>query len=86
MVINRGMYDEGKRQGRIKISGFVRQESDSWLRFDETFVENAWSVREVTTALLEVGFSAVYQARATDLTVPLADPESEPRVFFVARV
>jgi SAM-dependent methyltransferase len=86
MVINRGMYDEDKHQGRIKISGFVRQESGGWLRFDETFVENAWSVREVTTALLEVGFSAVYQARAADLTVPLADPESEPRVFFVARV
>ena len=86
MVINRGMYDEDKRQGRIKISGFVRQESGGWLRFDETFVESAWPVREVTTALLEVGFSAVYQARAADLTVPLADPESEPRVFFVARV
>jgi SAM-dependent methyltransferase len=86
MVINRGMYDEDKRQGRIKISGFVRQESGSWLPFDETFVENAWPVREVTRALLEVGFSAVYQARAADLTVPLADPESEPRVFFVARV
>ncbi len=85
MVINRGMYDEDRRQGRIKISGFVRQESGGWLRFDETFVENAWLVREVTTALLEVGFSAVYQACATDLAVPLADPESEPRVFFVAR-
>ncbi|MFZ2413385.1 MAG: class I SAM-dependent methyltransferase [Candidatus Cryosericum sp.] len=85
MIIKRGMYDEDKRQGRIKDSGFVRQESGSWLRFDETFVENAWLVREVTTALLEVGFSAVYQARATDLTAPLADPESEPRVFFVAR-
>lgn len=86
MVINRGMFEEDKRQGRIKISGFVRQESGNWLRFDETFVENAWSVREVTTALLEVGFSAVYQARASDLTTPLVDPESEPRVFFVARV
>ncbi|MCX6062796.1 MAG: class I SAM-dependent methyltransferase [Caldiserica bacterium] len=86
MVINRGMYDEDRRQGRIKISGFVRQESGGWLRFDETFVESAWPVREVTTALLEVGFSAVYQARAVDLAAPLADPESEPRVFFVARV
>ena len=86
MVIYRGMYDEGKRQGRINISGFVRQESGGWLRFGETFVENAWSVREVTTALLEVGFSAVYQACASDLTVPLADPDSKPRVFFVARV
>jgi len=85
MVINRGMYDEDRRQGRIKISGFVRQESGGWLRFDETFVENAWLVRDVITALLEVGFSAVYQARAADLTVPLSDPESEPRVFFVAR-
>ncbi|MCX6098357.1 MAG: class I SAM-dependent methyltransferase, partial [Caldiserica bacterium] len=47
MVINRGMYDEDRRQGRIKISGFVRQESGDWLRFDETFVENAWPVREV---------------------------------------
>jgi len=86
MVIERGMYDEDKHQGRIKISGFVRQESGGWLRFDETFEERAWPVRDVTTALLEVGFSAVYQARTADLTVPLADPESEPRVFFVARV
>jgi len=86
MVINRGMYDEERRQGRIRISGFVRQESGAWLRFDETFVENVWPVREVTSALLETGFSAVYQARSTDLTTPISDPESETRVFFIARV
>lgn len=86
MVINRGMYDEEKHQGRIRISGFVRQESGAWLRFDETFVENVWPVREVTSALLETGFSAVYQARSTDLTTPILDPESETRIFFIARV
>jgi len=85
MVINRGMYDEERRQGRIRISGFVRQESGAWLRFDETFVENVWPVREVTSALLETGFSAVYQARCADLATPVSDPESETRVFFVAR-
>jgi SAM-dependent methyltransferase len=86
MVVNRGMYDEERRQGRIRISGFVRQESGAWLRFDETFVESVWPVREVTSALLETGFSAVYQARPTDLTTPIPDPESETRVFFIARV
>jgi SAM-dependent methyltransferase len=86
MIVNRGMYDEERRQGRIRISGFVRQESGTWLRFDETFVENAWSIREVTSALLEAGFSAVYHARSADLTVPVSEPESEARIFFVARV
>jgi SAM-dependent methyltransferase len=85
MVVNRGMYDEKRRQGRMRISGFVRQESGVWLRFDETFIENVWPVREVTSALLETGFSAVYQARPTDLTTPILDPEPETRVFFIAR-
>lgn len=86
MVINRGMYDEERRQGRIRISGFVRQDSGAWLRFDETFVENVWPVRDIASALLETGFSAVYQARPTDLATPIADPESESRIFFIARV
>ncbi len=86
MIVKRGMYDEERRQGRIRMSGFVREDVGGWLRFDETFVENAWSVAEVTGDLFSAGFSAVYQARTSDLTTPCTEPESEGRVSFVARV
>lgn len=84
VIIQRGVFDEQGTQAWVKISGFVRGASGAYERFDETVFNTVFAMADVLRALREAGFEA-YPARIDDLAAPLADPEAEGRVFFVAQ-
>jgi SAM-dependent methyltransferase len=84
VIIQRGVFDEQGDQAWVKISGFVRGTTGAFERFDETVFNTVFDMVDVVRALREAGFEA-YPARIDDLAAPLADPEAEGRVFFVAQ-
>jgi len=82
-VINRGIYDGGAK-ALTRVNGFVRDEDGRYSRFEETVYNTVFELEAVRAALCDVGWKAVYFARASDLTLPLDEPENEGRVFVVA--
>jgi SAM-dependent methyltransferase len=83
-LITRGIYDGVSDRAWMKISGFLLAEGGLYERFEETVFNTAFELVRVREALLESGWETVYFARLQDLKTPLADPESEGRVFVVA--
>jgi len=83
LVVNRGIYDGGDK-AYTRISGFIRETEDLFQRFEETVYETAFDLPAVRAALLDVGWQDAYFARASDLAVPLDEPEREGRVFVIA--
>ena len=74
LVINRGIYDGGAK-AYTRVNGFVRDEDERYTRFEETVYNTVFELDAVRAALLDVGWTAVYFARASDLSVPLDEPE-----------
>ncbi len=85
MIVTRGVYDEEHGKACTEISGFVREEDGRYERFRQVAYNTAFELTRVKNALLELGWREVHLARLADLSVPADDPESEGRVFFVAR-
>jgi SAM-dependent methyltransferase len=84
-LINRGIYDGFGDRAYTRITGFIRTPEGSYERFEETVYNTVFDIEAAQSALLEAGFSHAYPARIQDLGTPVEDPESEGRVFFVAR-
>ncbi len=85
VIITRGVNDEEHGKAYTEISGFVREEDGRYERFRQVAYNTAFELTRVKNALLELGWREVHLARLADLSVPADDPESEGRVFFVAR-
>lgn len=85
LLITRGFYDGEGDRAWTKITGFVREKNGLFERFDETTYNTVFDLDTVEIALKESGWRNVYFARFQDLKTPLVDPESEGRVFVVAR-
>ncbi|MFX1355578.1 MAG: class I SAM-dependent DNA methyltransferase [Promethearchaeota archaeon] len=85
MLANRGIYDEENDRAWTKITGFLRTAGGLYERFEQTAYNTAFDLAWVRDTLLETGWRSVYFARAEDLSLPIADPESENRAFIVAR-
>ena len=85
MVVSRGIYDGQGERAYTQLSGFVLTENGLYERFEETVYNTVFDMDWVRDALLRTGWQDVYFALGNDLTVPIEDPEKEPRVFFVAR-
>lgn len=83
MLVIRAIFDEPGQKAYTQISGFVQVENGLYQRFEETAVETPFALETVREMLLETGFRSVRMALLADLNTPLADPESEPRVFFI---
>lgn len=83
-LINRGLFDELGGVAVTRITGFVLNENGLYERFEETVYNTVFAMRDVEQALLEAGFSRAYPASGQDLSLPLEDPESIGRVFYVA--
>ncbi len=84
-LIIRGFIEIEEQKAWTQITGFVRNEDESYTRFDETVYNTIFDVQQVVDLLYEVGFQDVQLARAQALSEPLNSPESEGRVFFVVR-
>ncbi|MCL4505702.1 MAG: class I SAM-dependent methyltransferase [Chloroflexi bacterium] len=84
MLISRGRFDEAARRADIHITGFVRTASGLYERFEEKAYNMLFDLGDVKKALEDAGWRDVYLASNIDLAVPLAEPEQERRVFFIA--
>ena len=85
LIIDRGIYDGEGDRAWVKITGFRQLENGLYERFEEVAYNSAFDMAWVRDQLVEVGWQSVYCARGNDLGMPVADPEEESRVFFVAR-
>lgn len=85
MLVNRAIYDGGDK-AYTRITGFVPTPDELYERFEETFYNTAFVIADVQNMLLETGFKTVHCAEMHDLTIPVEDPESLRRVYFVAQI
>ena len=85
LIIDRGIYDGEGDRAWVKITGFRQLEDGLYERFEEVAYNSAFDMAWVRDQLVEAGWQSVYFARGNDLGMPVADPEAETRVFFVAR-
>jgi SAM-dependent methyltransferase len=83
LLIKRGGWDPRRGRAFLKISGFIRSRGELFERFEEMVVETAFKVKDVKSRLRQAGFEKI-RTVGYGLTLALADPESEPRVFFTA--
>jgi len=84
-IINRGFYDADRNKAWVKISGYLRVEDGLYERFEQVAYNTAFDLAWVQAALLEDGWQSAHIAQITDLSTPLVEPETERRVFFVAK-
>jgi ubiquinone/menaquinone biosynthesis C-methylase UbiE len=84
LIISRGIFDGKSDRAWIKLTGFVRNSSGLYERFEETVYNTVFSLDWVRKVLNDVGWTNVHFARIRDLSTPLAQPEDEGRVFVVA--
>ena len=85
MIVTRGIYDGEGSRAYTRVSGFVRAANGQYDRFEETVFNTVFDMDWVRDTLLRTGWREVHFARYEALATPIAEPEKEPRVFFVAR-
>ena len=84
MIVTRGFYDGQGDRAYTRISGFIRVASGQYERFEETVYNTVFDMVWVRDTLLRIGWRDVHFARLEALATPIAEPEKEGRVFFVA--
>ena len=85
MIVTRGIYDGQGDRAYTRVSGFIRAANGQYDRFEETVYNTVFDMVWVRDTLLQTGWRDVRFARYDDLAAPIAEPEKERRVFFVAR-
>ncbi len=85
LLITRGVVVAEQDRAYTQITGFTRQESGLYERFEQVAYNTMFDLAEVEAALREAGFRRAYCARVDALDTPLEHPESESRVFIVAQ-
>ena len=85
MIVTRGFYDGQGSRAYTKVSGFIRAANGQYNRFEETVYNTVFDMAWVRDALLQAGWRDVHTARLEALAAPIAEPEKQDRVFFVAR-
>ena len=86
VVIQRRTFEAGAARALTSLTGFVPSPGGGYERFDEAITNTVFEMEAVRQALLDEGWSHVHTATLADLEAPLADPEQEGRVYFVARL
>lgn len=84
MIVTRGVYDGQADRAHTQVSGFIRLANGLYERFEETVFNTVFEMAWVRDALIATGWQRVHYARIEDLSSPIAEPEKEDRVFFVA--
>lgn len=85
LLIIRGVYDDASSRAWTQITGFIREDNGLYTRVDQSAFNTGFELEWVKNTLLECGWESVYFARGQDLQTPVADPETQGRVFVVAR-
>ncbi len=84
LLITRGGYDEPGGKAWTRISGFVRVVEERYERFELSAFNTAFELERVRAGLLDAGWRNIHFAKIQALQTPLAEPETESRVFVVA--
>ncbi len=84
MIVTRGIFDDHANQAYTRVSGFIRAANGQYDRFEETVYNTVFEMAWVRNTLLRIGWREVHFAQYEALTIPIAEPEREGRVFFVA--
>ncbi len=85
VLIQRRSFDGRSPRALTTLTGFVPAPDGHYERFDEAIYNSVFEMEAVRQALLETGWTAVHTATLADLEAPLAEPEAQSRVYFVAR-
>ena len=85
MIVTRGIFDGEAQRAYTRVSGFIRAANGQYDRFEETVYNTVFDMAWVRDMLLQSGWQGVHFARYDGLATPIADPEKERRVFFVAQ-
>jgi len=86
LIITRGIYDGTGGKAWTKITGFMREANGLYSRSDLTAFNTVFDLEHVKSLLLESGWQEVYFALGQDLKTPISEPESQGRVFIVAKM
>lgn len=81
----KGIYEPTMDRAYTQVSGFFRNDDGNYERFSETVYNLALTVSQILSMTKEAGFQSTYCASAENLALPIADPESIKRVFFICR-
>ena len=84
VLIQRRRFEAGAPRAVTTLTGFVPTGEGRYERFDETIYNTPFAVDDVRQALHECGWPTVHTATLADLDAPLAEPEAQSRVYFVA--
>lgn len=85
VLIQRRQYEPGALRAATTLIGFVPAANGRYQRFDETITNTAFAVSDVLPALAACGWPTAHTATLADLDAPLAEPEAQSRIYFVAR-
>lgn len=85
MFVSRGAFDPEARLASLHVTGFRRVANGLYERFEETAYNTLFDLERVRKLLADDGWSDVYLAATSDLSIPCAEPERERRIFFIAR-
>jgi hypothetical protein len=67
------------------ITGFIREADGRYTRFSQMAYNIVIDEGALESALRAAGFTDVYRADTSDLTVPAREPDPARRAFFVCR-
>jgi SAM-dependent methyltransferase len=82
-VLQRGIYDGGS-QAQTLFTGFIR-DGEQFTRFEESICNTVFDLTSVQELLTRTGWTSAYFAQLDDLATPISEPESEDRVWIVAK-
>jgi SAM-dependent methyltransferase len=85
VLIQRRSFEGQSPRALTTLTGFVPDGHGRYERFDEAIYNTLYALDDVLRALAEAGWPTVHTATVANLDAPLAEPEQQSRVYFVAR-
>ncbi len=86
VLIVHGKYDGEGDRAYTKVIGFLQKDGNVYEKFEEIMYNTIFPVETVNQILKNIGWSEIYYTTEDDLfKIVDTDPESESRVFIVAR-
>jgi len=84
-IIRNGFFAEELNRAYVRIYGYVKNNRGNYVRFEENMFNQAFDMDEVEGLLNQVGFDEIYPTVIESLELSVDEPESEERIFFIAK-
>lgn len=83
-IITKGISSEDIGKAYTQISGFIKNELETYDKFTETIYNTIFDLHEVKESLNKAKFKKIYFTRPEDFSKEIEYPENERRIFVVA--